>query len=376
MADIDAVIVGAGVVGLAIARELAMGGRSVVVLETADAIGTETSSRNSEVIHAGIYYPQGSLKARACVEGRRRLYDYMDTHGVPYRRCGKLIVAAGEDELAGIEALCARGKANGVDDLAMVSAAEAHALEPALDTVGGALSPSTGIVDSHALMLAYQGDAEAAGAMVAFLTPFERAEIVAEGRIAVHAGGAEPMTLETAVLVNAAGLYASHVAERIEGLDAAHVPVTRYARGHYFVLNGRCPFSHLIYPAPNNAGLGVHLTLDLGGQARFGPDVEWIDGIEYGVDPARGESFYAAIRRYWPELPHDSLNPGYSGIRPKLVGPADPPADFRIDGPEAHGVPGLVNLFGIESPGLTASLALALEVATRLDGGAALKLSA
>ncbi len=376
MADIDAVIVGAGVVGLAIARELAMGGRSVVVLEAADAIGTETSSRNSEVIHAGIYYPQGSLKARACVEGRRRLYDYMDTHGVPYRRCGKLIVAASEDELAGIEALCARGKANGVDDLAMVSAAEAHALEPALDTVGGALSPSTGIVDSHALMLAYQGDAEAAGAMVAFLTPFERAEIVAEGRIAVHAGGAEPMTLETAVLVNAAGLYASHVAERIEGLDAARVPVTRYARGHYFVLNGRCPFSHLIYPAPNNAGLGVHLTLDLGGQARFGPDVEWIDGIEYGVDPARGESFYAAIRRYWPELPQDSLNPGYSGIRPKLVGPADPPADFRIDGPEAHGVPGLVNLFGIESPGLTASLALALEVATRLDGGAALKLSA
>lgn len=372
MADIDAVVIGAGVIGLAIARELAMGGRSVIVLEGADAIGTGTSSRNSEVIHAGIYYPPGSLKARACVEGRRRLYAYMDAHGVPYRRCGKLIAAVEEEELAGIEALCARGQANGVTDLRMVSGAEARALEPAVHAVGGALSPSTGIVDSHALMLAYQGDAEAHGAMVAFLTPFEGAEILGEGRIAVHAGGAEPARIETAALINAAGLHASRVAERIAGLDPAHVPVTRYARGHYFVLAGRCPFTRLIYPAPNNAGLGVHLTLDLGGQARFGPDVEWIDDIEYAVDPARGESFYAAIRRYWPGLPRDSLVPGYSGIRPKLVGPSDPPADFRIDGPEAHGVPGLVNLFGMESPGLTASLALAADVAARLDGADAL----
>lgn len=366
MADIDAIVIGAGVVGLAVTRELAGRGLSTVVLEAANAIGTGTSSRNSEVIHAGLYYPQGSLKARLCVEGRERLYDFCESHAVPHRRCGKLIVATTPEEVSGLENLLAKGRANGCGDLVLLSRAEALALEPALDCLAALHSPSTGIIDSHAYMLALQGDAERDGAAIAFNTPFESAR--REGNaFFVRTGGAEPTTLSTTILVNAAGLHASKVAGRIEGLAAAHAPPTRYAKGNYFLLSVKAPFSRLIYPAPQAHGLGVHLTLDLGGQARFGPDVEWVEEIAYGVNPARGEGFSAAIRRYWPGLPEGALSLGYCGIRPKICGPGDPAPDFRVDGPELHGLNGLVNLFGIESPGLTASLAIAREAANKLD---------
>jgi len=358
MSDIDAIVIGAGVVGLAVARRLAHSGRSVIVLEGTEGIGTETSSRNSEVIHAGIYYPTGSLKAKLCVKGRRALYQFCDSHKVPYRRCGKLIVATDAAESAAIEKLKATGDANDVEDLKLITGDEARAMEPALYATAALLSPVTGILDSHSFMLALQGDAEAHGAAFAFHTPFLRAD-VSGNIIRVETGGAEPMTLTTGLLVNAAGLYASKTAEAMSGLPSDHIPQTRYARGNYFTLQGRAPFSHLIYPAPHTHGLGVHLTIDLAGQARFGPDIEWIEEISYDVNPKRAEGFSEAIRRYWPALPDNALAPGYSGIRPKISGPHDPAPDFRIDGPATHGIPGLVNLFGIESPGLTASLAIA-----------------
>jgi L-2-hydroxyglutarate oxidase LhgO len=367
MADIDAIVIGAGVIGLATARELAMAGLSVILLEGNDAIGTGTSSRNSEVIHAGLYYPQGSLKAKFCVEGRHRLYDYCESHGVAHRRCGKLIVATSEDEVAVLEGLKAKGLANGCDDLRMISGEEAKQLEPALSCVAALVSPSTGIIDSHSYMLALRGDAEDHGAAIALLTPFERAEVNGTG-FTVFVGGAEPMSLTCRMLINTGGLQASDIARRIVGLSPQHVPDTRYAKGNYFMLTGRAPFSRLIYPAPHAHGLGVHLTLDMGGQARFGPDVEWVETIDYAVDPSRSEGFADAVRRYWPDMPDDALVPGYSGIRPKIGDPAAPAADFRIDGPATHGMPGLVNLFGIESPGLTSSLAIAAEVRSRLGG--------
>lgn len=365
MADIDAIVVGAGVVGLAVARELALRGHSVIVLEAADAIGMATSSRNSEVIHAGLYYPKNSLKARLCIEGRDLLYAFCETHGVAHHRCGKLIVATDDAEVSALEALQAKGIANGCNDLVILGRDAALALEPALACRAALHSPSTGIIDSHAFMLALQGNAEDQGAAFALNTPFEDAT-AANGEFTVRAGGAEPMKLSTRILVNAAGLYASKVAARIEGLSPEHIPPTNYAKGNYFLLSGKAPFSRLIYPAPHAHGLGVHLTLDLGGQARFGPDVEWVDAIAYEVDPRRGDGFGEAIRRYWPGLPEDALTPGYSGIRPKTCGPNDPAPDFRIDGPGLHGLPGLINFFGIESPGLTASLALAREAADRL----------
>jgi L-2-hydroxyglutarate oxidase LhgO len=364
LSDVDALVVGAGVIGLAVARALAREGRSVLVVEAGSLTGGETSSRNSEVIHSGIYYPAGSLKARLCVRGRELLYAFCTAHGVPHWRCGKLIVAADTDELAGLEALARKGAANGVDDLQLLSAARATALEPALACVGALLAPSTGIIDSHAFMLALQGEAEAAGAMFGFRAPFVSARREGAG-FSVEIGGAEPMRLEVGAIVNSAGLAASRVARGIEGLAAAAVPETRYAKGNYFALAGRSPFSRLIYPAPQTHGLGVHLTFDLGGQARFGPDVEWVNEIGYDVDPERVRGFAEEIRRYWPGLPEDALSPAYSGIRPKISGPADVAADFRIDGPERHGCTGLVNLFGIESPGLTSSLAIAEEVAAR-----------
>jgi L-2-hydroxyglutarate oxidase LhgO len=365
MSDVDALIVGAGVVGLAIARALAKQGRSVIVVEVGAHIGEETSSRNSEVIHSGIYYPTGSLKARLCVRGRDLLYAFCVAHGVPHKRCGKLIAATDKGELVGLEALARKGAANGVDDLELLSGARARALEPALTCVGALLAPSTGIIDSHAFMLALQGEAEAAGAMFAFRAPFLSARRENQG-FSVEIGGVEPMRLEVGALVNSAGLAASRVARAIEGLAAAAIPETRYAKGNYFALAGRSPFSRLIYPAPQTHGLGVHLTFDLGGQARFGPDVEWVEAIGYDVDPERMRGFAEAIRRYWPGLPEGALSPAYSGIRPKISGPSDPAPDFRIDGPEHHGCAGLVNLFGIESPGLTSSLAIAEDVATRL----------
>ena len=359
MDKVECVVIGAGVVGLAVARALALAGREVVILEAEDAIGTHTSSRNSEVIHAGIYYPKGSLKARACVEGRTRLYEYCETHGVPFRRCGKLIVATSVSQEKELLSIKERAHQNGVTDVVEIPAAEAMRLEPALQCVAALHSPSTGIIDSHALMLAFLGDAEAAGAMLALKSRLERIVLSSRGfELQI-----EDTRIAATTVVNSAGLRAPSVARLMEGFPAAKIPPEFYAKGNYYSLAGRPPFSRLVYPVPEPGGLGVHVTLDLAGQARFGPDVEWVESIDYAVDPRRSERFYAAIRRYWPTLPDGALAPGYAGIRPKISGPDEPAADFVIQGPAEHGVPGLVNLFGIESPGLTASLALADDVA-------------
>jgi len=358
MDRIDCIIVGAGVIGLAIARRLAQGGREVIVLEAAEGIGTVTSSRNSEVIHAGIYYKAGSLMARMCVAGRHALYDYCNEHGIPHRKCGKLIVATSAKETERLESIRAHAEANGVRDMQILSGTAARALEPALACDAALLSPSTGIVDSHAYMLALRGDAESAGTAFAFHTPMVRA-IARAGAIEIEAGGGAPMTLECRLLVNAAGLDAPAVAHNIEGMPEALIPKAYLAKGNYFSCGAKAPFSRLIYPVPEPGGLGVHLTLDMAGQARFGPDVEWVDRIDYAVDPTRAERFYPAIRRYWPTLPDGALMPSYSGMRPKIVPPAVASQDFVIQGPRDHGVDGLINLFGIESPGLTSSLAIA-----------------
>lgn len=364
--EIDCVVVGAGVVGLAVARALAMAGREVVLVEAADAIGTGTSSRNSEVVHAGLYYPAGSLKAQLCVEGRERLYAYCASRGVAHRRCGKLIVATDASQHAALDALLAAAHRNGVTDVQALDAADARRREPALACSAALWSPSTGIVDSHGLMLALQGEAEDRGAMLALKSPVERGEVGAGG-VVLQVGGEQPMRVRARRVVNSAGLHAPALAARLDGLDAQFVPPARYCKGSYFALAGRAPFSHLVYPMHDHAGLGVHLTLDLAGQARFGPDTEWVDAIDYRVEPRRADAFYAAIRRYWPALPDGALAPAYAGIRPKIVGPGEPAADFVIQGPAVHGVPGLVNLFGIESPGLTASLAIADAVLRELD---------
>jgi L-2-hydroxyglutarate oxidase LhgO len=356
--QIDTVVIGAGAVGLAVARAFARAGREVVVLEKESAIGTGTSSRNSEVIHAGIYYPTGSLKAKLCVAGRNALYPYLAERGIAHRRCGKLIVATDRKQIAGLERLHAQAKANGVADLRVLGAREAHALEPEISCVAALESPSTGIIDSHAYMLALRGEAEDRGAAIAFRSPLIGG-LVRQGRIELDVGGAEPMRLLARNVVNSAGLFAQDVARSIAGFPVDRIPPTYYCKGNYFSLSGRSPFSRLVYPAPESAGLGVHLTLDLAGQARFGPDVEWIDRIDYDVDPGRGRVFYDAIRRYWPGLKDGSLQPAYCGIRPKIQAQGEPSRDFLIQGPDEHGVPGLVNLFGIESPGLTASLAIA-----------------
>jgi len=362
---VDCIVIGAGVIGLAVARALALAGREVVILEAESAIGTATSSRNSEVIHAGLYYPPGSLKARMCVEGRRRLYAYLIEHGIEHRRCGKLICATAPDQIEALCALEARARGNGVDDLRWLDADEARAMEPALACVAAVLSPSTGILDTHAYMLSLQGEAEEHGAVVAFQSPVVGGRAVADG-VEMEVGGEAPMWLRARHVVNASGLGAQAVAASIVGVHSESVPPLHYAKGNYFHLTGRPPFSRLIYPVPGTASLGVHYTVDLGGQGRFGPDVEWVPHIDYDVDPARGERFYAAVRQYWPDLPDGALQPGYSGVRPKLQAPGEPPADFVIQGPEVHGVDGLVNLFGIESPGLTSSLAIADEVRARL----------
>ena len=365
MDQVECVVVGAGVIGLAAARALALAGIEVVVLEQAYTIGFETSSRNSEVIHGGLYYPAGSLKARSCVEGRHRLYSYCREHGVPHARLGKLIVATSEAEIAGLEKIASTARGNGVDDLEWLDPTEARQLEPALNCVAALLSPSTGIIDSHALMLAYQGEAEAAGAIVVLRTPMLSGRVRHDG-FELAIGGDEPTGIRCRSLINAAGLHAPALARMIEGIPPETVPPAYFCRGVYFTLSGPAPFRKLIYPTPVAGGLGVHITLDLAGQARFGPDVEWISSIDYTVEPARGEVFYAAIRTYWPGLPHGALQPGYAGIRPKISGPAEPAADFVVQGPDTHGVPGLVNLYGIESPGLTASLPLADEVVRQL----------
>lgn len=365
---VDCVVIGAGVVGLAVARALAMRGREVLVLEAEDAIGTGTSSRNSEVIHAGIYYPPGSAKARLCVTGKQLLYPYCEARGIEHRRSGKLIVAADQEQVKALQKIEAAARANGVDDLCWLSAAEAKSMEPALSCVSALFSPSTGIIDSHGFMLALQGDLEDAGGTVAFRVPVRRGRCRPQG-IHLQAGSDDLMELAAQVVVNSAGLKAQEVARGIEGVPQGSIPPTAYAKGNYYVLQGRAPFRHLIYPIPEPGGLGVHLTLDLAGQARFGPDVEWVEKLDYTVDPARAERFYRAIRGYWPGLPDGALRPGYAGIRPKLSGPGSTAADFLIQGPQAHGVRGLVNLYGIESPGLTAALAIAEEVADVVSGG-------
>ena len=356
MDEVDCLVIGAGVVGLAVARALALRGREVIVLESQAGIGMGTSSRNSEVIHAGIYYPAGSLKARLCVQGKNLLYEYCKDRGVDHQRCGKLIVATSQAQMDQLHNIQRKAIANGVDDLVLLDRAAACALEPALQCHGALLSPSTGIVDSHGLMLSLQADLENAGGLVALHTSVVSAQL---GPDAICVTVADGLQLQPKVLVNAAGLLAPDLARHFEGLSPAHLPQAYYAKGNYFSLTGKSPFSHLIYPVPEHAGLGVHLTLDLGGQAKFGPDVQWVDSPnDWLVDPQRGEVFYAAVRRYWPALADGALMPAYAGIRPKISGPEEAAADFLISGPEDHGVAGLVNLFGIESPGLTSSLAI------------------
>ena len=362
MDEVDVVVVGAGVVGIAVARALAQAGREVIVLDGAEGIGTETSSRNSEVIHAGIYYPKGSLMARFCVEGRRMLYRYCDERGVPYAKCGKLIVAASEAETEMLAGIKARAEANGVEGMRFLTAAEAVAMEPNLSCTGALFSPTTGVLDSHAYMLALQGDAEHGGAVFVFHSPVEGGRVV-DGGVELAVGGADPMRLRARLVVNSAGLHACPLARAIEGMPRQLVPQEYFAKGNYFTLVGKSPFSRLIYPVPVPGGLGVHITIDLGGQARFGPDVEWIERIEYVVDPRRADSFYDAVRRYWPGLRDGQIQPGYAGIRPKIVPKGAPGQDFVVQGAAVHGIPSLINLFGIESPGLTAAIAIAEHVA-------------
>lgn len=361
MDSLDTLIVGAGVIGLACADALARAGREVVIVEAEADYGGGVSSRNSEVIHSGIYYPPGSAKARLAVRGKRLLYGFCENSGVPYRRCGKLVVATAEGQVAELERLLARGRANGVEDLRLIDGDAARRLEPELECVAAIDSGSTGIVDSHALMTALLGRAQAHGASLVLKTRFEAAAPVRAGAdgFAVtlrDAGG--PTTLRVARLILAAGLHGPAMAARIEGYPAAQLPVQRYAKGNYFALAGRSPFSRLIYPVPEKDGLGVHLTLDLAGQARFGPDVEWIGSLDYDVNPARLPAFYGEIRKYWRGLADGRLRPDYAGIRPKIYEPHEPQPDFLLAGPESHGLASLVCLLGIESPGLTAALAL------------------
>ena len=361
MDQVECVVIGAGVVGLAVARALALAGREVMVLEAAPAIGTGISSRNREAIHAGIYYAAGSRKARLCVQGKDLLYDYCAKRGIGHRRCGKLLVATAEEQLPQLQGIIDRAALNGVNDLVMLTGAQARALEPQLVCEAAVFSPSTGIVDSHALMLALQGDVENAAGMVVLNSPLAHAEC---SQSAINLIASDGTCLQAKFVVNAAGLQAPALAGRFKGLDPRHVPRAYFAKGNYFTLSSRPPFNHLIYPVPQAAGLGVHLTLDLGGQAKFGPDVQWVsspDDLE--VDPARGDAFYAEVRKYWPALEDGALIAGYAGIRPKIHAPHEAGCDFLIQGPADHGVPGLVNLFGIESPGLTSALAIGAHVA-------------
>jgi L-2-hydroxyglutarate oxidase LhgO len=369
MDKVECVVIGAGVVGLAVARALALSGREVMVLEAAPAIGTGTSSRNSEVIHAGIYYAAGSLKASLCVPGNRLMYDYCAQRGIGHRRCGKLIVATAADQVRQLQGIVNKAALNGVTDLVMLSGNQARALEPALRCEAAILSPSTGIVDSHALMQSMQGDLENAGGLLVLNTALAKAECTQEAIKLIASDGTKLLAKR---VVNCAGLQAPALAARFKGLHPRHVPTPYFAKGNYFTLQGPAPFTRLVYPVPEVAGLGVHLTLDLGGQAKFGPDVQWVESADdLTVNPARGDAFYAEVRKYWPELLDGALSAGYAGIRPKIHSPDEPACDFLIQGPAQHGVPGLVNLFGIESPGLTSSLAIGAYVENWLRADAA-----
>ena len=359
--NVDCVVIGAGVVGLAVARSIAQAGREVIILEKADAFGTETSSRHSEVIHAGIYYTPGSLKARFCVEGKRAMYAFCDDHGVEYRNCGKIIVATDDAQISELERLKANAAGNGVTDLEWMAPAQVTEMEPAVSCVGALWSPSTGILDSHSFMLALLGDAEAAGAFMALKCPVTGGQVMNDG-IRIDCGGDAPMSLFANVVINSGGLWAQEIARLIGGIPENTIPPTYYCKGNYYTLSGKPPFGRPIYPVPEKAGLGVHVTVDLWGQVRFGPDVEWIDSLDYDVDPGRADSFYGAVRKYFPDLENGAIQPGYSGIRPKIQAPGEPAKDFVIQGQDDHGVSGLVNLFGIESPGMTSSLAIAAHI--------------
>jgi L-2-hydroxyglutarate oxidase LhgO len=358
-------VVGAGVVGLAIAREAALAGHEVIVAEAETHIGTGISSRNSEVIHAGIYYPTGSLRERHCASSRRMLYEFCTSHGVPHKKLGKLVVAGRDADIPTLEKLLAQAARNGVEGLQMLDGAEAIRMEPALACAAAFHSPETGIVDSHRFMLALQGDMADAGGVLALSTPVERLTFTRAGWEARFAGR-EPGSLVIDAVVNAAGHGAQKLARATEGYPADRVPRLVLAKGNYFSYPGRPAFSRLIYPVPVPGGLGIHVTLDLAGRMRFGPDVQWIDCYDYDVDPGRADMFYPAIRTYWPGLPDNTLVPDYAGIRPKLTGKGEPAADFVIDTPSDHGLPRIVHLFGIESPGLTASLSIAQEVVAKL----------
>ncbi|MBU3582443.1 NAD(P)/FAD-dependent oxidoreductase [Polynucleobacter sp. 15G-AUS-farblos] len=367
MEQVDCVVIGAGVVGLAVAREMALQGRDTILLERENAFGTISSARNSEVIHAGIYYPKGSIKAQLCVQGNRMLYEYCRTHQVSTQAYGKLIVASDDSQLDDLQAILYKAQNNHVPDIRIISGEEAKTLEPQLHCSAAILSASTGIVDSHGYMLSLLGGFEDAGGMVAYQSPLISAKALgtnAENGFALEIGGADGMHIQTRLLINCAGLSAPAIAQRIEGLSASQVPKAYFAKGNYFSLSGKSPFTHLIYPIPEPGGLGVHLTLDMGGQAKFGPDVEWLDiesenQIDYTVNPKRSEGFYEAVRRYWPGLKDGALQPDYSGVRAKIVPPNAPAGDFCFNGPREHGLQGLFNLYGFESPGLTSSLAIA-----------------
>ena len=362
---VECVVIGAGAVGLAVARRLALAGKEVIVLEKADTFGTETSSRNSEIIHAGIYYAKNSYKARFCVAGKHALYDYLKVHGVAHKKLGKLIVATSRDELKQLDQLDAFARGNGVDDLKRLTPAEVRAMEPLVFCTGALWSPSTGIFDSHGYMLALLGDIEERGGAIAYCAPVTGGKVTNDG-IDLDVGGDVSLTVRARTVVNSAGLYAQQVAKSIAGVLPESVPPSYYAKGSYYTLLGKPPFTRPVYPVPEHGGLGVHVSVDLAGQVRFGPDVEWVDRIEYSVNPRRADVFYAAIRHYYPALKDGALQAGYCGIRPKLQSPKDPAKDFVIQGPREHGVPGLVNLFGIESPGLTASFPIADHVADLL----------
>jgi L-2-hydroxyglutarate oxidase LhgO len=360
MDKVDCVVVGAGVVGLAVARALSLRGREVLLIEQHHAVGMETSSRNSEVIHAGLYYPSGSLKARLCVQGRDKLYAYCDERGIAYRRCGKLIVANSQAQFEKLAAIHAQAHANGCTEVVRLNASAAMVLEPSLSCIAALLSPNTGIIDSHAFMLALQGDAENTGAVSALGSKVTGGHVIENGIvIQVQASDGEETEFAAGTLINCGGLWAPQLASQISGLDQNATPTPFFAKGNYFSLAGKAPFSHLVYPIPEAGGLGVHLTLDLGGQARFGPDVEWLEPpqgeIDYAVDPRRADSFYREIRAYWPDLPDASLHPAYAGVRPKIAPPGAPATDFLF---LSHGCRHYLGLYGIESPGLTASLAI------------------
>ena len=363
---VECAVIGAGVVGLAIARKLAMLGREVVILEAESAFGTHTSARNSEVIHAGIYYATGSFKAQLCVAGKPLLYRYCQEHGIAHRRIGKVIVASDDTQVAGLRKYQAQAATNGVLDLKWLDATELHKLEPEVRSVAGVLSPSTGIIDSHGLMLSYLGDAEAHGASLALESPVVGGAIEDSG-IRLDVGGAESMSLICGTVINSAGLNAQAVARSISGIPPHTIPPSYYAIGHYYTLSGKAPFGRLIYPVARQDWLGVHVTIDLGGQVKFGPDFSWIEQVDYRFDDTRKQAFYEAIRFYYPGLRDGALKPGYTGIRPRITGPGEPAQDFVVQGKEAHGISGLINLYGIESPGLTSSLAIADRVANILD---------